>query len=296
MYLTGIADEASQDGNIQISTTKTLGWNAIEARCLNGKNLHDVSDTEFEEFRRALDDAEVYVNAFGSAIANWGKDVRDDFSITLDEVNRAIPRMKALGSKMVRIMSYKVVEGEDLMVDERIRRLKIIVDLFAAEGISAIHENCMNYGGLSWQHTLELIDAIPGMKLVFDTANPVFNRDRSKDGQPWQDPWEFYQKVREHIAYVHIKDCLEPSADNGGKEVYLYPGEGQGKVREILADLQANGYEGGISIEPHLAAVFHDANSKNAESGDPVEIYIEYGRKLEAILDDLNFSHKPYQP
>ena len=296
MYLTGIADEASQDGNIQISTTKTLGWNAIEARCLNGKNLHDVSDTEFDEFRRALDDAEVYVNAFGSAIANWGKDVRDDFSITLDEVKRAIPRMKALGSKMVRIMSYKVVEGEDLMVDERIRRLKIIVHLFAAEGISAIHENCMNYGGLSWQHTLELIDAIPGMKLVFDTANPVFNRDRSKDDQPWQDPWEFYQKVREHIAYVHIKDCLEPSADNGGKEVYLYPGEGQGKVREILADLQANGYEGGISIEPHLAAVFHDANSKNADSGDPVEIYIEYGRKLEAILDDLNFSHKPYQP
>jgi hypothetical protein len=33
MYLTGIADEASQDGNIQVSTTKTIGWNAIEARC-----------------------------------------------------------------------------------------------------------------------------------------------------------------------------------------------------------------------------------------------------------------------
>ncbi len=296
MYLTGIADEASQDGNIQISTTKMLEWNAIEARCLNGKNLHDVSDTEFDEFRRALDEAEVYVNAFGSAIANWGKDVRDDFSITLEEVNRAIPRMKTLGSKMVRIMSYKVVEGEDLMVEERIRRLQIIVDSFAAEGISAIHENCMNYGGLSWQHTLELIDAIPGMKLVFDTANPVFNLDRSKDGQPWQDPWEFYQKVREYIAYIHIKDCLEPSAENGGKEVYLYPGEGQGKVREILADLQANGYDGGISIEPHLAAVFHDADSQNADAGDPVEIYIEYGRKLEAILDDLNYSRKPYQP
>ena len=117
MYLTGIADEASQDGNIQISTTKTLGWNAIEARCLNGKNLHDVSDAEFDEFRRALDEAGVYVNAFGSAIANWGKDVRDDFSITLGEVERAIPRMKALGSKMVRIMSYKVEDGEDLVVE-----------------------------------------------------------------------------------------------------------------------------------------------------------------------------------
>ena len=32
------------------------------------------------------------------------------------------------------------------------------------------------------------------------------------------------------------------------------------------------------------------------DAGDPVEIYIEYGRKLEAILDDLNYSRKPYQP
>jgi hypothetical protein len=31
MYLTGIADEASQDGNVQISTTLAMGWNAIEA-------------------------------------------------------------------------------------------------------------------------------------------------------------------------------------------------------------------------------------------------------------------------
>ena len=295
MYLTGIADEASHDGNIQISTTLAMGWNAIEARCLNGKNIHDVSDSEFDEFRRALDRAGVYVNAFGSAIANWGKDVRDDFSITLEEVDRAIPRMHALQAKMVRIMSYKVVEGEDLMVEERIRRLRIIVDKFAEHGITALHENCMNYGGLSWQHTHELLDAVPGMKLVFDTANPVFNRDRSKPGNPWQDPWEFYQKVREQIAYVHIKDCLEPSEDNGGKEVYLYPGKGQGKVREILTDLLEIGYDGGISIEPHLAAVFHDTDSQNSDAGDPVEIYQEYGRKLERILDELNYTHSPYR-
>ena len=33
------------------------------------------------------------------------------------------PKNESTGSKMVRIMSYKVVEGEDLMVEERIRRL-----------------------------------------------------------------------------------------------------------------------------------------------------------------------------
>ena len=41
MYLTGIADEASQDIE-QIRTTKELGWNAIESRFINGKNIHDI--------------------------------------------------------------------------------------------------------------------------------------------------------------------------------------------------------------------------------------------------------------
>ena len=41
-------------------------------------------------------------------------------------------------------------------------------------------KNCMNYGGMSWQHTLELVNALPGLKLVYDTGNPVFARDRSK--------------------------------------------------------------------------------------------------------------------
>ena len=222
MYLTGIADEASQDIEEQIKATKELGWNAIESRFVNGKNIHDISDEECDDVYQSLEGSGVYINAFGSAIGNWGKDVRDDFSITEAEINRAIPRMKKLRAKFVRIMSYKVLEGEEQFVEERIRRLRLIVEAFSAEGITAIHENCMNYGGMSWKHTLELVDAVPGMKLVFDTANPAFNLDRSKVGEPWQDPWEFYQKVKQHIAYVHVKDCLNPSPENNNQELYVY--------------------------------------------------------------------------
>jgi len=55
MYLTGIADEASQNINEQISATKELGWNAIESRFINGKNIHDISEEEFEQVFNALD-------------------------------------------------------------------------------------------------------------------------------------------------------------------------------------------------------------------------------------------------
>ena len=296
MYLTGIADEASQNIETQIEVTRQLGWNAIESRFIDGKNIHDLGEEAFDQVCETLDGSGVHINAFGSAIANWGKDVRDDFSITEAEINRTIPRMKKLGSRFVRVMSYKVIEGVDLMADERIRRLQLILDAFSAEGITVVHENCMNYGGMSWQHTLELIDALPGMKLVYDTGNPVFNRDHMKEGNSWQDPWEFYQNVKAHIAYVHVKDCLNPSPENGNKEVYTYPGDGQGRVLDIMTDLMKSGYDGGISIEPHLAAVFHDADSNTRSKEDPINIYLKYGRQLMDMLDSIGFSHQPYQP
>ena len=67
MYLTGIADEASQNIEEQIKATNELGWNAIESRFVNGKNIHDISDEEFYEVCQALDGSGVYINAFGSA-------------------------------------------------------------------------------------------------------------------------------------------------------------------------------------------------------------------------------------
>jgi hypothetical protein len=86
MYLTGFADEAAPDIEGQIRATKALGWKAIEARSVNGTNLHDISDEAFEEVVGKLQDAGVQINCFGSAIANWGKSIADPFEITLEEV------------------------------------------------------------------------------------------------------------------------------------------------------------------------------------------------------------------
>ena len=44
MYLTGFADEVSQDLEKQIQVTKELEWNAIEARSVWGTNIHDISE------------------------------------------------------------------------------------------------------------------------------------------------------------------------------------------------------------------------------------------------------------
>ena len=285
MYLTGFADEAAQDLAGQIKATQELGWTAIESRSIDGQNIHDISDAAFDQACGQLEEAGVHINCFGSTIANWSKSIEDPFQITLDEVARAIPRMQRLGTKLVRIMSYARRNEADQMAEERFKRLREITRLLNDAGITPVHENCMNFGGMSWQHTLQMIEAVPDLKLVFDTGNPVITKDYSDGATHHQDPWTFYQNVRPHIAYVHIKDVVM----DGDREDYKYPGEGDGRIVDILRDLKKTGYDGGISIEPHMAAVFHNPDAGRASAQDSYDNYLTYGRRLMAILDDLGY-------
>jgi sugar phosphate isomerase/epimerase len=293
MYLTGFADEAAPDIDGQMRATKELGWQCIEARNINGTNIHDVPEEVFEEAVGKLQDAGVQINCFGSAIANWGKSIADPFDITLEEIKQAIPRMQRLGTKLIRIMSYAVLDDrapDDQMEEERFRRLRIMHQMFTDAGLTPVHENCMNYGGMSWQHTLRLIENVPGLKLVFDTGNPVFTDDRSKPKPyPKQSSWEFYSHVKEHVAYVHIKDgrFVEESGGLFPKVKYTFPGEGDGDVVRIVRDLLAGGYEGGLSIEPHLSVVHHD-ESVVSEEEQRFNNYVEYGRRMERIVNELS--------
>ena len=290
MYLTGFADEVSQDIQCQIKVTKELGWNAIEARSIGGTNIHDISDKDFESVCASLDASRVRVNCFGSTIANWSKQVFDPFEITIAEVDRAIPRLHTLGAKLIRIMSYARCDGEEQYKKERFRRLREICTRFWDAGIIPVHENCMNYGGMSWRHSLELIDNVPELKLVFDTGNPVVSRDFGKPGYVAQDSIEFFKQVREHVAYIHIKDAtLE-----GARERFLYPGEGDAKIPVILKMLKDSSYQGGISIEPHMASVFHDPNVVESTTDESYAIYIEYGKRLKCLLQEIEYKPSLY--
>ena len=285
---TGFADEASRDIDKQIQATKDIGWSNISARMVGSANIHDVPEDEFHRIADKLDEAGVKVPEFGSLLGSWGKKISSDFNVTLGEIDRAIPRMKRLGTGIVRIMSYAQEPwGQDQQEKERIRRLREIVKRFADENIIAAHENCMNWGGFSASHTLRLLEEIPDLKLIFDTGNPIFQKDRSKaEPYPWQDPLEFWKTVRDHVVHIHVKDCTYPEADDIEPE-YTMPGEGVAKVREILSDALANGYQGYLAIEPHVATVFHAPDPTKVDWQQCYDSYVESGRKMEKLLAGL---------
>jgi sugar phosphate isomerase/epimerase len=290
MILTGIGDEAGVLLDAQIGATRELGWCHIEMRAVEVPgfpkgNFHDIPDKAFDIAAASLEEAGLGVYCFGSAIANWSKKISDSFQITIDEVRRCVPRMKRTGAKFVRIMSYKPGDDESTIPPEVFRRIAEVTRMFRDEGLQPIHENCMNYGGMSWRHGLELLEKCPGLKWVFDTGNPVFNPDRSSP-LPWprQDPWEFWEHIRDHVVHIHVKDATYVPAKNDCD--YKYPGEGQARVRDILKDAFSRGYDAGISIEPHVAVVFHDPTAKS-DAGSPYDSYIRYGRALEKMIQEV---------
>lgn len=285
----GIGDEAASGLAGQIAATRDLGWRSLEMRgvAVPGfakANFHDIPDAAFDQAVRAIEDAGLRVHCFGSTIMNWAKRVDDPFEQTLAEVRRAIPRMQRLGTRFVRIMSFKPGDEDHAIPTKVVHYVREVTAMFRDAGLQPVHENCMNYGGMSWEHALELLDRVPDLRWVFDTANPIFNPDR-RLAKPWpkQDPWEFWTKVKPHVAHIHIKDAAWNQEKNDAD--YHWPGEGAGRVRDILTDAFASGYDGGISIEPHMVVVFHDAGSQGNESAMTAN-FIEYGRRLEVLVEE----------
>ena len=207
--------------------------------------------------------------------------------------------MKKLGTKMIRGMSFFIPKNEyphnPELEKSILKKLKVLISLCEQEDIIYLHENCMNYFSQSYKHMEKLIESIdsPYFKIVFDTGNPVFADNRV--GEPpykKQNTWEVYQILKHKIHYVHIKDgiFIKETGNYFPEVEYTFPGEGNGQVRKVLKDLIVNGYDGGISIEPHMGDVYHTKSYNNKdESSDEYKFntYIEYGKKTMNMVEDI---------
>jgi len=271
MKFTGISDEAGQPIETQIKAHRELGWKYLEVREVDKENLTLMSDEKFEEVYRKVSESGMKVSCFGGAVGNWATKISGDFKKDFDEVKRAIPRMKKFATKYLRVMSWPNDKdnpwSDEDWGKEAIKRSKELSKLAEDAGIVLVHENCSGWAAKT-DKMLRIYREVnsPAFRLMFDTGNVV----AYKDG----DSFENYMKLKPYIEYVHIKDYTTVD----GKLAATYPGEGEGKVKEVMADLKSSGYEGFVSIEPHMASVVH-----LRKVGDPEEtyrIYVNYGKKL----------------
>lgn len=275
---TGFADEAEKSLDGQIATLKEVGWSAVELRLIGGTNVVDLTDDEWKSTYDQLGENGIKVVGFGGQIGNWARPISNDFQVDVDELRRVAPRMQAAGVEFLRIMSYPNDTENPLdraaWKEETVRRLKELATIAEGEGVILGHENCSGYGE-THEGYLELAEAVgsSALQLTFDTGNNSLH-DNDSDST-----WKYYEACREHITHVHIK-CAKPGDD--GKYATCYPEEDPVQTR-IIQDLKDRGYDGWLSIEPHIMAAIH-AGKDVDDTGEAQRVWVDYAKRLEAMV------------
>ncbi len=281
--LSGLADEAADSINGQIAAQQALGWSAIELRLFHGRQFAStaVTDGEFAEAMDALEAAEIRVSGFASAIGNWSRPITGDFHQDLEDLRVLIPRMKRAGTRFVRTMGWMQAGTSDRdWRNEGIRRYREMAKLAADTDIVLLYENCEGWGGASPDNARTFMESVdhPNVRYLFDIGNTVSH------GLP---TLSFYEAVKPFIGYVHVKDARRNPA--GGKSnVFTYPGQGDAQVRAVLQNLLKDGYQAGVSIEPHVASIVHLGAETKASPEERFASYVRYGRELEVLIQSLS--------
>lgn len=254
MKIYAFADEANTQMDGQIAAMLRNHLNGLEIRGVDGTNVSDITLEKAKEIRDKLTAAGLSVWSIGSPIGKINI-VKDDYPAHLEKFRHTLEIAKILEAKNIRIFSFYIPENKphEQYREEVVCRLKEMVSIAAGAGIELCHENEKGIYGDNAQHCLELYQAIPELKGVFDPANFV------QCGQNSLQAWEL---LHSHIKYLHIKDAMLDGS-------IVPAGAGAGNVAEILALFRKQGGNT-VTVEPHLA--IFDGLAGLEQSGNTSEI------------------------
>lgn len=234
------ADEIDVSVDKQIALLKELGIKWVEFRSGDGKGIAEYTVEEARALKQKLDENGIGVSAIGSPIGKIG--IKEDFAPHFETFRHVAKLAEILGTSCIRMFSFYMPEGEDPAAyrEEVLNRLRELAGYAAEKNLVLLHENEKGIYGDNADRCLDLMKELAGehFKCTFDFANFV---------QCGQDTQEAYEKLKPYIAYVHVKDAQAGDGD------VVPAGQGDGRLPEIFGLLEQKGYNGFLSLEPHLA-------------------------------------------
>lgn len=237
--ISGFADEIADDLGVQLATLEKLHVRYIEMRGVNGRNFTAYTPAEAKEIKKELDAAGVRLSAVGSPLGKIG--IEDDFGPHMDLFKRTVELARVMETGFIRMFSFFIPEGKnpDDYQNAVLDRWYQFQEYARGSGVILLHENEKGIYGDIPRRCRTLLDAMDWevVRGIFDPANFV---------QCGADTLEGFALLEDKIVYMHIKDALMGS----GKVVPS--GQGDGHLPEILSRLAAKGFNGFLSLEPHL--------------------------------------------
>ena len=248
--LSAFADEISPDLDEQIAVLTSEHIHFLDLRGVWNTNVLDLTDQQVARIKETLDAHGIGVAAIGSPIGKVPID--SSFDEHLHRFERAIVVAQALRTPYIRIFSFyppAALKGDRSdsgavnpaeYRDEVLRRLREMTARARAAGVILLHENEKGIYGDTIARCVDLLQGCDDahFQAILDPANFI---------QVGQTPYpDAYEAIRPWLRYVHVKD-----ARSDGSVVVV--GEGVSHWPELLQRLRADGYDGFLSLEPHLA-------------------------------------------
>jgi sugar phosphate isomerase/epimerase len=241
--LSAFADEVTEDfrGQIEFLVKAKVGY--IEPRFIDRKNIMDLNRGELKEARQMIRDAGLKVSAIGSPIGKVRLD--QPFEPHLDKFKHAVELAEYFETPFIRMFSYYAPEGGNIddYRDQVMERMAAKVEVVEGTGVTMVHENEAHIYGHTAANCVDMVETVgsPKLRLVYDPANFVWGEKITNNVEVC------WPVMKPYVVHVHIKDWKLGSRDIGS-----LPGEGDGQIRELLAELAAMKYDGCLTMEPHL--------------------------------------------
>ena len=240
--ISGFYDEASFNINEQIALIKQLGEEYLCPRQIGKKTITNYTFAEFRDnIYPLLAKHNIKFSSIGSSLGKIRIDDEAGYQKQLEQLKELIEICKLTNCKYIRIFSFFgcLIEPEKHL-PQVIKKLNGFLELTKDTGIVLLHENEKEIYGDTPERVLQIYNALKdkGLQLIYDASNFI---------QCDIDPLDAYNQLKEYVVYYHIKDC------DASSKVEVPVGLGDGKYKEIFADLSKRNYQGFMTLEPHTA-------------------------------------------
>lgn len=257
--ISGFADEISPDFDTQLRVLDRLGLHWLSLRSADGKSIADYTVAQAKEkLLPRLQAAGVGVSSIGAPTGKVGVEDEAGFADHLARLETMCQIANLLDCRFLRMFSFYIPVGQDPdqyreTVIARLRQFAAVAEKY---GITLLHENEKDIYGDTGRRCRDILDAVGSdhFKAIFDFANFV---------QCGEDTLACWELLKKDVAYIHVKDAVTAGREN------VLCGTGEGHIAEILTDAFAHGYDGFLTLEPHL--VLFDA-LKGLETADTKDI------------------------
>jgi sugar phosphate isomerase/epimerase len=272
--LSGFADEISPELNDQLAILAAESISHLELRSVWSTNVADLSGRQLASLRHALDGAGVHVSAIGSPIGKI--ELEAPLGPELERMRRVADIASELGTQIVRVFSFFVPPGEppEHHRSQVIDRMCALTQIAAGSGLILAHENEKEIYGDRPERCADLITAVgsPAFRATFDAANFV-----QCGVQPHT---EGYELLRPYLVYLQVKDALAATGE------VVPAGQGDGQVGETLSALRDSGFEGYLSLEPHLGQTGRHGGFSGPQG------FRRAAQALKALLAELSITYQ----